>query len=225
MSKFFIDLCGPFVALIIGLIFFKKLDFPFRLLFAQIVIAIAIEFIGYEIKKQLPGKHNAWLYNLYIPIDCGLLIWAAYAFIKEKVKIKSGYFVLSYLGFICIWLYGLIQSGINAFAFIAVSIDGIVVLTAYLFVLYYSIISNAQKLIKLPVFWACIGLILYYGCSIPFFATHRYLETVLTNAENQKLFYILFILNYIRYFLTALAFFLHYKQSKTGKFLLTNASR
>lgn len=224
MYKFLLASSCEVVAFFIGMIMYRKLNKAYKLIYLQVFISFLIECGGFAFEKVHPRHSNAWLYNLYLPIDCGMLLWAAHYFINEKIKIRPFIFIVGYSVFIAVWLFCIIQSGWNEFAFIAVSVDGFLILIAYLLVLYSSIISNTNKLLTLSIFWTCLGIILYYGCSIPYFSMYQYLAKKLTAAEDRKLYYILLALNYIRYLSVTFSFYLHYKQNKPNKKSLSNAS-
>lgn len=206
MIKFLAQSGCEILAFLVGTFFAKRFTWPYKLIYLQVALVTLVEIAGYYIKKE--ASTNAWIFNLYLPLDCGILLLAAYGFLKERFK-PAGFFI-AYSIYSIIWTVGIANSS-KSFAFASMIADATILVVAYLMVLYYSAMSYHGNIMKLPIFWICLGIILYYGCAIPFFSMYQFL-TSLSKDDKHKMYFILQVLNNIRYIFTTLSFILLRRQ-------------
>lgn len=76
--------------------------------------------------------------------------------------------------------------------------------------------SDSADFYTKPVFILSIGMIVFYGCTMPYISVVNYFAKV-DNESLKWLAQILFISNYIRYGLSAVAFIALYRQQKAKK--------
>ena len=218
----YLQFIGEFLAFSFAIICFTKLNTSYRIVALQSCIAFVVEAFGYWWKLDINRGSNKWLFNLYMIFDCGLILLAAYYFLKPKIPIK--FFAALFLVFIVFWLNSAIQNKtIDKFTIEAYVIDSVFSLASFLYILYTYALNEKGDLISMPVLWLCLGLIINYGCSIPYFSTYSIQGKMCSKEEMEFLNKIPTILNNIRYPLVALSFVLFYFQSSSKVVSKTNA--
>lgn len=197
-------LLGKVFALTAGAYYFKWLPRPYRLVLYLTAIAIFCEWYGFYLHKYLK-EQNAWLFNLYMPIEVWLMGIAGIYFLQNK-NTKKFFIFLLFLNSI-IWIVSLYKNTIYEFANLSM-ICGCILLTAlYFLVLLDNSIFSTKGILKQHVFWLSLSSLLYFGGDIPFMGLHNYLsENILPVAK--KLTIINDILDVIRYPLVAVCFIL-----------------
>lgn len=208
------QIIGEFIAFITGIFCLHKLNSAFRIVAFHAILAFSIEMFGYWWHQDKQRGSNQWMYNLYIIADCGLVLLSAYFFLKPKIHII--FFGSLFLVLIVFWINSAIQNkSIDKFIVEAYVIDSIFALGLFLYILYRYALNEKGKLISMPVLWLCLGLIINYGCSIPYFSTYSIQGKMCSKAEMEFLNKIPTILNNVRYPLVALSFVLFYFQSSS----------
>ncbi len=203
-----------FIALVIGISTLRKFNLFYKLVLLQIFVFAIVYIGGYAITYYQEEHHliknNTWIYNLYFPIECALLTGAGLFYFKSK---RVNFFAfITYALFSMTLFFQLNKNGINSLANFAVAIEALLLVTIYLFILYDKLKDSNFNWKVSPEFWLCIGIVLYFGCIVPYFSMINYL-----NATNPQLSFTLFVfindvLSNIRYLLTAFAFWLFYRQ-------------
>jgi hypothetical protein len=174
----------------------------------QVVGALIFELSGFFIHKT-PGS-NQWLFNCYLPFDCGLPLLAAHYFLKKR---NNTYLLIGgYVLFLVVEVYDIYSKGINTFAMNAYITDSILLICTYLIVLYTTVMTYRGSIIRLDTFWLCLGIILFYGCNIPYFSM---LGLMVRYGVGTQLFIILRVLNNVRYLFVAYSFYQYYMHNKT----------
>ena len=193
-----LPLSTAIAALIVGLAVYKHLIKFYRLLFFQVLIYLLIDCLSIPFMPN-----NSWVLNIFVPMETALLFAAAQIYFDST---KSKYLLLLiYSLFVVIYLLDLIFiTGINKFVYHAAIAEGICISVLYIIILYIQF----NRRFSLPLTFACLGLILYFACSIPYISTLFYFQKI-DPILNQKLFqYIIVLLAHVRYSFIALAFFL-----------------
>lgn len=216
MSKYFVDfllieLC-KIIPLIIGIYFFRFLPKPYKLVFYHLLIVCVCEITGYFLTQA--GQTNGWLFNFFWLLPELLLMGIAGKDLIQSKLMKNVATVLMFIG-IVIWIVNIYKSGINQFAnwtFIYISIMLIVI---YLNVLF-GCIFNGTNLTGSPAFWLSVSVILYFSCALPYFGLFQYLNTT-SRSLAKGLFYINEFLNFVRYPMVAVSFYLLGKQGLAAK--------
>jgi hypothetical protein len=199
------NVSGLAIALLLGLFSFRYMNFLYRIYFFQLVSYCVIFGMSYAVQNN-SNHNNQWLFNLSMPIETGLLSWAAYVYFatdKKKYLVWIGYMV-----FLAIIISEMLIKGISVFfnyGYIAES--GLLVLI-YLLVLYSHFIKQNLGWSSSPEIWISIGIVLYFGGVVPYLSLMRYLEQ--SHHHYSKLLYDFIIegLCTIRYLLLAVGFWL-----------------
>jgi len=172
------ELSGIVIAMLAGLYSFRYIHSFYKVYFIQLLIYILVYILSYVVLSlpninPFPGS-NQWLYNLQIPIETGLLVWAGYQYFKpykERFLLLIGY-VIVFAVFIC----EVIIKGLNVFANHGYIAESILLLILYLVVLYsqFRIENNSWK--RSPDIWIALGIIIYFGGIVPYLSLVHYLD-------------------------------------------------
>lgn len=205
MQSLLIIIAGKIIAIIAGIYFFKFLSIPYRLIFYQVILALFCESIAKHIAREY-HSNNIWIFNWYLLFEMWLNGLAAKFLLRNKTLQKS---ILYTLGFLtALWILNVGIEGMTVFAnwcFIATSIVFVII---YIFVLFDKTLFAAQSIFLQPSFWLSMSIILFYGCDLPYFGLRNYLIVRYFDIAN-KLYYVNYVLNFIRYPLIAIAFILY----------------
>jgi hypothetical protein len=209
MQLLFILIPAKLLALAVGIYYLRNLSTAYILLLIQVLFATSGELLGYYL-GTIKHQNNIWVFYYLLLIDCWLIGISGRYFLADGMLKKSVPILLSAIS--CIWLADLFKTGLNTFSnkfFICYSV--------LLIVIYITVLTRPafteKNILKYPVVWVCIATILYYGCMIPYIGLLNYL---LKNAPNtaDRLYDIILGLNFIRYPLVALAFYLCGRQQQ-----------
>lgn len=201
------------IALTFGVVNFRNLTIPYRVIFSQVLLALFCEVLGYYL--SFGAKHNIWLYNLYWLVGELWLMTVPGIILLRRAVLRRFLFFITIITTL-IWIVKIYQHGLSKFSpFILLSIY-LTTLLIYFIVLFHIALSTEEKLVKLPAFWLCLSVIIYFGCNIPYYGLYNYLESKEPKLLNQ-LFDITLVLNFIRYPLVAVSFYLMGRQHKIVK--------
>lgn len=195
------------IASCVGIYTFTRLDYFSKLIAVQVFIALIVELIGLQILKQKPS--NVWLYNYYMLAEFSLLIIAA-GLKSTIVSLKS--IILLLLFFLC-WGLEIYWNSIEIFAVNTYVLGATILLVSFSIVLYRSV-QNRDPLFGQSKFWFAIGIILFYGCNIPFFAMHDYIKNYSNPAQINLLTFLMVIFVHIRYLCMAIGFLIVFREVK-----------
>lgn len=208
-----LQLSSEGIACMVAIGCFKQLNVGYKLIGLHAVIAFFIEAEAQFLRlHHLP---NQWLYNWFIPIDCLLLLLASY-YLNNKMN--KQYLALGFLLFILVWLTNLLLR--QPFAVSALIVDGMLLTIVYMLVLYQNTMSHKGPLVFMPSLWLCIGIIIFYGCSIPFFTAFSLLKL----QPGNLILNVFMLLIAIRYLLTALSLLMYVYQNRKPSNLLNDVA-
>lgn len=207
------QLIGEFIACITALWFVSSFSAGFRLLALHAIMAFLVELCGYVLDKKM-HTGNTWLFNSFLIVDCGIQLLAAYKF---KIRIPGDVFIGLFIGFLAIWMMEVYANGIGVFTVKAYVVDSLLQLSAFLFVLHGAAMKHTVRFIRCPELWACLGIVIFYGCNVPFFSMLHYLLIIKASDVVKTLFIILQGLIQIRYLFVAAAFFMCYRNYQKVK--------
>lgn len=199
-----LDLLPMGLAILAGILTYRKLTLFYRILFIQVFIYTAIDLFSISV----PGN-NAWVYNISMIIEIGLVLLASMMYFKTKnsrLIISLLFFVfLSILG-IDIYIQKISEFAVHAYLFGGISITGI-----YLLILFSHFFEKKDNYQSFALTITCLGIVLYFACMAPYLSMMNRLQA--QNADENKSLFILIIgsLGQFRYFLIAVAFFIHWK--------------
>src|SRR5687768_5074155 len=113
MQLLFIVLPGKVLALVLGIYYFKKLTFPYRLLLLQVLMALVCEVYGYYI-GYIQHQNNIWLLNFYILFEAWLLTAVGTQFLKKSAYKKVFPGIMALFSFL--WIGELVTNGLLVWA-------------------------------------------------------------------------------------------------------------
>ncbi|MGN6568824.1 MAG: hypothetical protein ACTHJ0_12770 [Flavipsychrobacter sp.] len=207
MQSLLTIVAGKIVAILIGVYCYKFLPKAYRYILLQVTLALVCEVVGEGVEK-IYHKNNLWIFNLYLLAETWLNGLAGIVLLKNKsikVAIHNTLFLLT-----VIWIINVYSNGMQIFAnwcFVASAIATIII---YMLVLFNNAFSK-QSIFTMPAFWLSISIILFFGCDLPYFGLRNYLLKHSVNIEEQ-LYYVNYVLNFLRYPLIAICFFLCKRQ-------------
>lgn len=202
------EIIGELIAFIVSVFVFRSLSVTYKLLAIHAILSFLVEFTGFIMRKNY--INSQWLFNCYMISDCGLLLLAGYYF---KLRLSSLFLIIGFLIFLTVWSWNIYSSGMSEFPIPAHIVNSILQVGTYLFILYQTTVIHKESLIQSPAFWICLGIILFFGCSIPFFSLLGFLAK---NAREilDRLSIVLKILIAVRYLLLSVGLLIYYKQSR-----------
>lgn len=204
------------LALFFGMLVFRKLDRFFRILLLQVAVWGLFYTGSHAITLYQQAHHlpidNQWLMNIHMIFETGLLLTAAWFVLPEMLRtvLPIGAFSLFLLAF------G-IQVGSQGFGTYLnyADVTACIVITLVFSILLYTFGQRTGiPFWYSPEKWACMGILLYFACSVPYVSMMHYLET--KNPEvNTFLYYLISgVLANARYLLLALACWMIYRNAK-----------
>ena len=197
-------LIGKLFTVVVGAYYYKYLTRPYRIVFYLTGIALLVELYGYYLNAILKVQ-NAWLFNLYMPVEVWMLGVAGLFLVSNKNLRKI--FLLAMALNTGIWMFNIIITSINVFANIAMIAGCILLTVIYTIVMLNDSLFSNKDILKQPVFWLSASTILYFGCDIPYMGLHNFLSTAMPSSGS-KLDYINSVLDVIRYPVSAISFIL-----------------
>lgn len=203
MAKFvdnFFSIAYSLIPLIIvGLYGYRVLNTFYKLFLVQALIT-AVMYAKFA-TDFTAGNH--FLFNGYITLDFTLIMGAAATVMKKRTERQ--WILTNSLLFIAAYIVNLAFNGMEELANYAIAASAIPVLVIYLTLLYRS----AQDKTTRPMIWLCVGLVLYFCCSAPFLGLFNYIQRHHEELSEPLQRYIIEPLGHLRYFLTALSFWLY----------------
>jgi len=191
------------VATIFGFSLIKKLSLPFKLIVFQLFIGTITETIGLTLQHY--GENNSMEYNIYILLECCLLLLAIIALIQQK-GIRNILFI-SLCIFIGFWVCSISLTGMNAFAVYPFILSCILLTLGYL-LLIIRMAKKVDNLLEQPIFWLSVGIVVYFGPDIPLFSMFNYFKAHGKEKLGSYLYTINDVLGILRYLLTIYGFYL-----------------
>ncbi len=200
------DLAGLLIAFIAGLYALPYIKLYYKLFFYLIVVFIIIYILTYVVLLFPNQKSNQWVFNLYMPIETGFLMRAAYQYFKldkRKSLIIVGYFV-----FMAVFLSDIIVRGPGIFANHGYITESILLVALYLFVLNFEFNKEFISWKRSPDIWIALGIVAYFGGAAPYLSLMHYLNTN-HHTLNYYLYNLVTVgLANLRYILLAVGFWL-----------------
>lgn len=215
MLTLFTEITCLFLAVFTGILAFRRMNRFFKTLLLQVVIWGVFYAGSYFItlQQQSAGEQidNRWLMNIHLIIETGLLLMAAWFVLPKTLRtfVCAGAFLLF------LFVLG-IQVGKQGFG---VYLNYADVSACLLITLVFSVVlytfgqQSSVRLWRSPEKWACLGILMYFACSVPYVSMMNYLQTE-NPAANTFLYYLISgVLANLRYLLLALAFGLLYRRT------------
>lgn len=202
VSQILMDLSTTILAILIGLLAYRKLPAFYRVLFFQALAYLMID------SYAVTYPNNGQAYNVAMIFEFSLLFVASAIYFKTK----NSRFLLSGLFFIFLLLFIFdIYSSPKQFAYHAYVTGGIMTTGVYLTILFFHFLGKKDNYHTSSLMLTCLGIVIYSACMVPYLSMMNNLQQ--QNAEsNKELFKLIIVtLGLLRYFLVALAFLMHWK--------------
>lgn len=197
--KQLLDLLPMGLAILTGILAYKKLPLFYRILFLQVCIFIVFDLYGTTIPHN-----NVVVYNISMIIEINLFYLAAHTYFNS---IKSKRVMLSFCFlFISLFLFNIYFSGIHQFAKYAYIAGGILITGTYMTILYYHFIKRNDKYDSLPFVLAIIGSIIYFSGMVPYLSVIDYFQKKDPTLNKVLFQYLIIIPGTVRYLCLAIAF-------------------
>ena len=198
----------PLITAIVGVVFFRFLTGPFRLVVAMCFLAFITELVGMLLTET--SHSNAWVYNIHTLFELWLLGGVA-VMLLEKYRSKV---LVMVIGLTLFWVYQAISIGVLRFLNYAFIANSFFFFGAFLFVLYKNS-RKSQSFFQMPDTWLSMAQVIYFTGTIPFWGMFNYL-----NAHSLPLSRKLYIINNALsvgyYVLIAFSFVLRARASKVA---------
>ncbi|MCW3086428.1 MAG: hypothetical protein JWP12_3794 [Bacteroidetes bacterium] len=183
----------------------------YRTLFIQVIIWVVFYLFSYVVTgiqkyQHIEHLNDHWVMNIHIFFETFLLSLAAYFYFSNK-KIKN-LIMLLFLFFSLFYCFRFVLNGIMEFDGYVVVVESMCVTTMYLLIMYQSFSGNNTNIIESVEFWACIGIVIYFSCCVPYFGLFNYLNIHYLKLSAFLYHVITDVLANVRYFSLALAFWL-----------------
>lgn len=198
------------LALITGIFAYPYMNKFLRMLFCQLAVWILFYLSSYAITyyqemHHIP-KNNIWLYNIAVPVE--LLILTIAASTVSKNKLTRRLILSSYIFFLISIYLQTHFSNSDSFINYAMASGSIIMTVLFVWTIYIKFTSDLPFRMYRPEAFACLGLIIYFACSVPYISIMTYLNEN-SPEESKSLFnYIIDNLANIRYLLLGIAFLL-----------------
>jgi hypothetical protein len=198
----------------LGIAAYKWMNGFCRLLLAQLIAWDLIYIMSYAVtiyqkNKGLP-EDNQWLFNLNVFIETSLLLLAASKWEGSRNFRKIALYAL--LLFTIVFVILILKSGFFTFNSYGYALESLFITLIYLLILKQSFYdfsdSNERKYER----WICIGLILFFGCNLPYFSLFNFFNKYYPNLS-KSLFFITESLANLRYLMLGISFWLFRQQA------------
>lgn len=197
-----LSVCVPFIT---GLIFYKRLDTNSRVLVVLLFFATIAQVSTY-------GDLTDMFYNLYTVLDSvfwGYLFYRNSKNQRVKMFILLTIFVQPVLSLSLFYTVGLS----DRFYSQLVSLNNVLLLLwvlSFFYERYYT--EDIQALEKEPLFWFCLGILIYAPCSYFYFAFHQTVRFQ-TNPFSVKIKAIHDLLNTAEYLIFTIGIYINIRKS------------
>lgn len=210
MTAFLFDEYALLLALVFGLTLFFKISAAYKWVCLLLLVYFLTELCGYLIRIQnIQGRDNTWLYNLSY-----ILYFLLYLIIYSRLS-KEGYKkqVLLFTVYLVSWVISYYSVGINVFFKIPVIIMSCSLVFLYCMLLFKETMNYRGRIWSSPVFYLSAGIVINYGCLIPFFALLSLLSRAFPPKSLNLIFTMTGFFNDALYFSFLVSFFLNYRQN------------
>lgn len=204
------EIISVLISFVLGVFVFRYMSPFFRLIFFQLSVWMVFYFFSYLItgyqKANGLEMNNQWFMNIHIYIESTLLHCAAFfAFTSKTIKRLS---LLSFTLFTAIYVTQIYFNGFSLFLNYADVAEGICITFLYMLLLYNFFMHRNEHWWMVPEIILCIGILLYFACSVPYIAMLHYLQTHYPEENNILFRFINDVLANVRYLFVGISFWL-----------------
>lgn len=216
MLTLFTEISCISLAVFWGICAFRKLDRFFRVLLLQVIVwsvfyTCSHIVTGYQQAHHLPID-NQWLMNIHMIIETGLLLTAAWFVLPEMLR--STITIGAFSVFLLVFGIQGVNQGFGIYLNYA-DVSACILITLVFSMLLYTFGQRKTAPFWLSSEkWACLGILLYFACSVPYVSMMGYLEKKNPEVNTFLYYLIISVLANARYFLLALAYWMIYRNAK-----------
>lgn len=137
------------------------------------ILACAVEIAAFVLVRQ--GLHTVLFYNLYWPMEFGLLL-----FLGSTIAPQARLFIAALaVPFGAIWCWYALHLDLRTQLTSVSIITGALMLAGlYLYLLWHVAGTRPGRLRDIPEFWLCLAVLTYYGSSGPLIGSINYFMRV-----------------------------------------------
>jgi hypothetical protein len=203
-----IESFGTVIAACIGIVCYRKMNVFYRILFIQLIswlILYVLSYVvtGYQKNRNLP-ENNQWVFNIQILCETTLLLFAANSYFEKQFAKRL--IMLCWILFLFFFAGQIAYNGFYDLSVTSLTLESILMIIIYTLILFRCFYETFAVEIRSPEVWASIGLILYFGCNLPYFSLFNYLNNHYLNMSETLHRYITDGFSNIRYILLAIGF-------------------
>lgn len=192
---------------------FRYHNAVFRFFFFDLLYICLLEGAAVYIGTFYPqSKFPFSIASLFILVEIPIIYLSALKLLPSHFFKKLAGFGI--IAFLALWIRHAVLTKLIVFPTFLMLYASIFALTIFLAILIRLI--GQDNIFKQPLFYFCLGMLIFYGCTIPYFGILNYFGAKDRNVLS-KLVQILFISNYFRYSLFVISYIVLYRQEKTRK--------
>lgn len=138
-----------------------------------VFFAATLELLAFGLARS--GLHNLLLYNLYWPVEFGLLL-----FLGSTIAPEARWHIAALaLPFAAIWTWYALHLDLRAqLASVSIITGALMLAGLYLYLLWHVAGTRPGRLRDIPEFWLCLAVLTYYGSSGPLIGSINYFMRV-----------------------------------------------
>ena len=163
------------IPLIIGLIFFLRLNFEQKILIYFLIVSILFEIMANKL-ATVAGSNNLYLLHIFTVLEFSFIA-VIYRFVLKSWM--SSKWIYGLIAFFVVFAYlnTLFFEKLTEFNSIARAIEGLLIITLCL-IYFYKVLTEMKikRLESEPMFWLNTGLIIYFSASLFIFIFSNYIE-------------------------------------------------
>ncbi len=202
VSQILMDLSTTILAILIGLLAYRKLPAFYRVLFFQALAYLIID------SYAVTYPNNGQAYNIEMIFEFSLLFLASALYFKTKNSriLISGLFLI----FLLLFVFD-VYSSPKQFANRAYIAGGVLITGIYLAILFFHFLGKKDNYHTSALVLTCLGIVIYFACAAPYLSMISYFQKQ-SPQSNKELFNLIVVtLGRVRYLLIALAFLMYWK--------------
>lgn len=186
-----------------GVSYYKKISAAYKLVVWHGAISLLAEIIGYVISSY--KLHNTWVFNIYVLLDYTLMGYAA-LLLMNKARFNSVlYYIWSILPFFLFW--DIYEHSIYSLCVNFITLFYLVISVVFFYIMIVNTVFKPTAILKSPIFWLSISIVLYHGCTLPIWIIYKYAIDI-KSSTSATFYTINNIINIFRYPLAAYAVYL-----------------
>jgi len=217
LSEIIIESFGLVVATFVGIFYYRLVNGFYRLLFIQLISWLFLYVLSYMVTEYQRSKgmsqNNQWVFNLQILFETTLLLFAANLFFQNKFAKRM--LMFTWVLFLLFYASRIVAGNFFEFDVASYSVESILIIVVYTLILFTSFYEVFTIEVRKPEVWASTGLILYFGCNLPYFSLFNFLNNNYPEMSETLHKHVTDVFSNVRYLMLAIGFILVSKTSST----------